>query len=90
MFVPISWVCQKQTAVSHSSTEAEVISSDAGLRVESIPAMNLWGTVIDTLSPQAARDSKPMHQTQILKHKNLFGDIDYVPPKERLFIMRTS
>ena len=24
-FVPISWICQKQTAVSHSSTESEII-----------------------------------------------------------------
>ena len=32
-FVPISWMCKKQTSVSHSSTEAEVISLDAGLRM---------------------------------------------------------
>ena len=30
MFVPISWVCKKQTSVSHSSTESEIISLDAG------------------------------------------------------------
>ena len=29
-FVPISWMCKKQTSVSHSSTESE-ISLDAGL-----------------------------------------------------------
>ena len=28
-FVSISWMCKKQTLVSHSSTEAEVISLDA-------------------------------------------------------------
>ena len=27
-FVPISWMCKKQTAVSHSSTESEIISLD--------------------------------------------------------------
>ena len=27
-FVPISWVCKKQTSVSHSSTESEIISLD--------------------------------------------------------------
>ena len=32
--VPISWMCKKQTSVSHSSTEAEVISLDAGLRLD--------------------------------------------------------
>ena len=25
-FVPISWMCKKQTSVSHSSTESEIIS----------------------------------------------------------------
>ena len=29
-FVPISWMCKKQTAVSHSSTESEIISLDTG------------------------------------------------------------
>ena len=32
-FVPISWMCKKQTAVSHSSTESEIISLDTGLRL---------------------------------------------------------
>ena len=31
-FVPISWMCKKQTSVSRSSTESEIISLDAGLR----------------------------------------------------------
>ena len=33
-FVPISWMCKKQTSVSHSFTESEIISSDAGLRMD--------------------------------------------------------
>ena len=33
-FVPIVWECQKQAAVSHSSTEAEITSLDAGLLLE--------------------------------------------------------
>ena len=28
-FVPISWMCKKQTSVSHISTESEIISLDA-------------------------------------------------------------
>ena len=38
-FVPISWMCKKQTSVSHSSTESEIISLDEGLRVDGIPAI---------------------------------------------------
>ena len=41
-FVPTSWMCKKQTSVSHSSTESEVISLDAGLRMDGIPALDLW------------------------------------------------
>ena len=33
---------KKQTSVSHSSTESEVISLDAGLRMGGIPALDLW------------------------------------------------
>ena len=40
-FVPISWMCKKQTSVSHSSTESEIISLDAGLRLDGIPVLDL-------------------------------------------------
>ena len=46
-FVPISWMCKKQTSVSHSSAEAEIISLDAGLRMGGIPALALWDLVIE-------------------------------------------
>ena len=35
-FVSISWMCKKHTAVSHSSAEAEIISLDAGLRMDGL------------------------------------------------------
>ena len=41
-FVPISWMCKKQTAVSHSPTESEIISLDTGLRLDGLPALELW------------------------------------------------
>ena len=41
-FVPISWMCKKQTSVSHSSTEWEIISLDAVLRLDGIFALDLW------------------------------------------------
>ena len=39
-FVPISWMCKKQTSVSHSSTESEIISLGAGLRMD---GQGEWG-----------------------------------------------
>ena len=45
--VPISWLCKKQSSVSHSSTEAENICLDAGLRMDGIPALVLCELVIE-------------------------------------------
>ena len=40
-------MCKKQTSVSHSSTAAETISLDASLRMDGIPALDLWNLVIE-------------------------------------------
>ena len=48
-FVPISWMCKKQTSVSHSSTESEINSLDAGLRLDGIPALDLWDLIVAVL-----------------------------------------
>ena len=48
-FVPISWMCKKQTAVSHSSTESEIISLDAGLRLDGIPELDLLDLIVAVL-----------------------------------------
>ena len=48
-FVPISWMCKKQTAVSHSSTESEIMSLDAGLRLDGIHALDLWDLIVAVL-----------------------------------------
>ena len=39
-FVPISWMCKKQTSVSHSSTESEIISLEVALTMDGIPALD--------------------------------------------------
>ena len=49
-FGSISWMCKKQTSVSHISTESEIISLDAGLRMDGLFALDLWDTVIEVLS----------------------------------------
>ena len=43
-FVPVSWMCKKQTSVSHSSTESEIISLNAGLRLDGIPGSRFVGS----------------------------------------------
>ena len=48
-FVPLSWMCKKQTAVSHNSTESEITSLDAGLRLDGISALDLWALIVAVL-----------------------------------------
>ena len=48
-FVSISWRCKKQTSVFHSSTEFEIVSLDAGLRMDGLPALDLQDIVIEVL-----------------------------------------
>ena len=48
-FVPISWMWRKQTSVSRSSTESEIISLDAGLRLDGFPALDLWDLIVAVL-----------------------------------------
>ena len=45
------------TSVSHSSTEFEIISLDAVLRMDGLPALDLWDVVIEV-----SRDRKPSEQ----------------------------
>ena len=47
--VPTIWTCKNQTSVSHSSTESEIVSLDAGLRMDGILARDLWDLDIEVL-----------------------------------------
>ena len=42
-------MCKKQTAVSHSSTESEIIPLDAGFSMKGLPASDLRDTVVQVL-----------------------------------------
>ena len=85
-FVPISWMCKKQTAVSHSSTESEIISLDTGLRLDGLPALELWD-LIDSVLGNFSRVSDRSGQPEYDVHKShnsqkkidVMEDIDFVP-----------
>ena len=42
-------MCYKQTSVSHSSTESEILFLDAGLRLDDITALDLWDLIFAVL-----------------------------------------
>ena len=85
-FVPISWMCKKQASVSHSSTESEIISLDTGLRLDGLPALELWDLIVSVLgnvsrvsdrSGQPDNDVHKRHKSQ--KKIDVMKDIDSVP-----------
>ena len=62
--MPISGMCKKQTSVSHSSTEAEIISHDAGRRMDGIPALDLWDFVIEVFHSSSNQSKKTKDQVR--------------------------
>ena len=57
-------MCKRQTSVSHSSTESEIISLDAGFRMDGVPALDLWDSVIEVLHSSSNHFSKPKARVQ--------------------------
>ena len=58
---------KKQTAVLHSSTEFEVLSLNAGLRVDGFLALDLWDIVIEVL--RKTKDNTQPNHTSTRKLK---------------------
>ena len=86
-FVPNSWMCKKQTAVSHSSTESEIISLDTGLRLDGLLALELWDLIVSvfgSVSQISDRTGRPVNidvkRNQKSQGKiNVMENIDSVP-----------
>ena len=85
-FVPISWMCKKQTSVSHSSTESEIISLDTGQRLDGLPALELWDLIVSVLgnvsrvSDGSGKPESDVHKRQKSHNKiDVMKDIDLVP-----------
>ena len=57
-------MCKKQASVSHSSTEADLISLDAGLRMDGIPALDLWDLVIEVFHSSPSQSKKTKDQAR--------------------------
>ena len=84
-FVPISWMCKKQTSVSDSSTESEIISLDAGLRLDGILTLDLWDLIVSVLGntiQTLERPGRPVVKDKDQKYQgmiNVLNNVDCVP-----------
>ena len=43
---PLNGISKKQTGVSHSTPEAEIVAADLAVRTEGFPALQLWETLL--------------------------------------------
>ena len=88
--VPMSWMCKKHTSVSHSSTESEIISLEAGLRLDGIPALDLWDLNVLVLGnttqnhdrteqPFVGRNTSHAPSQQSRGMFNVLNNVDRVP-----------
>ena len=64
-------MCKKQTAVSHSSTESEIISLDAGLRLDGLPALELWDLIVSVLGSVTQTSDRTERPVDLKEVKNL-------------------
>ena len=82
-FVPISWMCKKQSSVSHSSTESEIISLDTGLRLDGLFAMELWDLIVSVfgnISHVSDGTGQPANGKNKSYNKfDVMKDIDSIP-----------
>ena len=70
-------MCKKQTAVSPSSTESGIISLDTGLRLDGLPALELWDLIVSVLgniSRISDRTGKPVNSEN--KHHKSHNKLD--------------
>jgi len=57
-FAPITASCKKQTCVSHSSTESEIVAAEQGIRTEGLQALAFWELVTELLSTAPAKKAE--------------------------------
>ena len=63
-FFPLTAVSKKQSAVSHSTPEAEIIAADTALRTLGLPGMDLWDKVMKKLLNEKAMPVKFMEDNE--------------------------
>ena len=70
-----------QTSVSHSSTESEIISLDAGLRLDGLPALDLWDLIVSVLGNTTQTTERPGRPVIIDKSQRSQGKTNVLNPE---------
>ena len=89
----MSWMCKKQTSVSQRSTESEIISLDAGLSLDGIPALDSWDLIVLVLGNTTQNHDRTgklvvCRDKNHVRHQsrgviNVLDNVDFVPSNVR-------
>ena len=83
-------MCKKQTSVPNGSTESEIISLDAGLKLDGISALDLWDLIVAVLQGNTDQSNQELgvlcmnlvraapHTIQKQKFHGMIDDLDNV------------
>ena len=83
-FCSIILVCKKQGAVSHSTSEAEIISLDAGVRMEGMPMLFLWEEVLEVFGTGCKITRMEIPKVLEPSVYEILQEVDFVPPSFKL------
>ena len=57
-YVPLAWLCKRQGTTATSSTMAETIALEMGIRCEAIPALDAWEQILTDVAPPGWLEEK--------------------------------
>ena len=77
-FCPITWLVKRQGAVTHSSSEAEIVSLDTSLRTLGLPCVIFWDIVVGMFSRDSSDTIAANYNESTFM--TVSDIIDYVPP----------
>ena len=84
-------MCKKQTAVSHSSTESETISLDTGLRLDGLPALELWDLIVSVLgNVSRVSDGSGKPESDVHQHHKSHKKIDVMKDITLILFLQMS
>jgi len=78
-FAPVTASCKKQTCVSHSSTESEIVAAEQGIRCEGLQVLAFWELVTELLGSKADQKAEMQKHQKIAKR----GALETNPYSER-------
>ena len=83
-FAPITAMCKKQSCVSHSSTESEIVAAEYAVRTEGLQVLTFWEHVVQLYSPSQSTttNTTPSDQKIAVPHFEVDGyQMDFNPRK---------